>query len=238
MKDNKKKIEEQEQLLDHLIEYGGKQYIDDEIEKFDELPEMDLPKDFNDRMDKMFKDAYRKEVRKERFHLGKKIAAAAVIVIGIASVTAMNVKAFREPILNFIFRQNSTLKNKTKVDVNEEDNNVEDQFQFNYIPDGYECTKIQTSDNNSQIIYDFENTHNKYLYIKVQIDQSYDTYSNLISNDYSKIIQKNQTYYFIESNKNRLLWYKDHIIFNIISYEPLDTLLKISDNIKISINEQ
>lgn len=237
MKDNKKKIEEQEQLLDHLIEYGGKQYIDYEIEKFDELPEMDLPKDFNDRMDKMFKDAYRKEVRKERFHLGKKIAAAAVIVIGIASVTAMNVKAFREPILNFIFRQNSTLKNKTKVDVNEEDNNVEDQFQFNYIPDGYECTKIQTSDNNSQIIYDFENTHNKYLYIKVQIDQSYDTYSNLISNDYSKIIQKNQTYYFIESNKNRLLWYKDHIIFNIISYEPLDTLLKISDNIKISINE-
>ena len=237
MKDNKKKIEEQEQLLDHLIEYGGKQYIDDEIEKFDELPEMDLPKDFNDRMDKMFKDAYRKEVRKERFHLGKKIAAAAVIIIGIASVTAMNVKAFREPILNFIFRQNSTLKNKTKVDVNEEDNNVEDQFQFNYIPDGYECTKIQTSDNNSQIIYDFENTHNKYLYIKVQIDQSYDTYSNLISNDYSKIIQKNQTYYFIESNKNRLLWYKDHIIFNIISYEPLDTLLKISDNIKISINE-
>ena len=117
MKDNKKKIEEQEQLLDHLIEYGGKQYIDDEIQKFDELPEMDIPKDFDDRMDKMFKDAYRKEVRKERLHLGKKVAAAAVIVIGAASVTAMNVKAFREPILNFIFRQNSNLKNKTKVDL-------------------------------------------------------------------------------------------------------------------------
>ena len=124
MKDNKKKIEEQEQLLDHLIEYGGKQYIDDEIEKFDELPEMDLPKDFNDRMDKMFKDAYRKEVRKERFHLGKKIAAAAVIVIGIASVTAMNVKAFREPILNFIFKMNNG-SDKTKVSLNysQEDEN-------------------------------------------------------------------------------------------------------------------
>lgn len=73
MKDNKKKIEEQEQLLDHLIEYGGKQYIDDEIQKFDELPEMDIPKDFDDRMDKMFKDVYRKEVRKERLHLGKKL---------------------------------------------------------------------------------------------------------------------------------------------------------------------
>ena len=101
MKDNKKKIEEQEQLLDHLIEYGGKQYIDDEIQKFDELPEMDIPKDFDDRMDKMFKDAYRKEVRKERLHLGKKVAAAAVIVIGAASVTAMNVKAFRRAYIKF-----------------------------------------------------------------------------------------------------------------------------------------
>lgn len=75
----------------------------------------------------------------------------------------MNVKAFREPILNFIFRQNSTLKNKTKVDVNEEDNNVEDQFQFNYIPDGYECTKIQTSNSNSQIAYDYQK-YNFFIY--------------------------------------------------------------------------
>lgn len=235
MKDNKKKIEEQEQLLDHLIEYGGKQYIDDEIEKFDELPEMDLPKDFNDRMDKMFKDAYRKEVRKERFHLGKKIAAAAVIIIGIASVTAMNVKAFREPILNFIFRQNSNLKNKTKVDFDEKNNGIENQFQFNYIPKGYELIKEQHLHNNTQFTYDYKNSENKYLYIKIQTDQSYDNYSNLINNDYSKIINSHQTYYYIESNKNRLLWYDNNIIFSIISYEPVDELIKISQNIKNNI---
>ncbi len=230
MKDNKKKIEEQEQLLDHLIEYGGKQYIDDEIEKFDELPEMDLPKDFNDRMDKMFKDAYRKEVRKERFHLGKKIAAAAVIIIGIASVTAMNVKAFREPILNFIFRS-SDKDNRTKVDVTKTDNN-EDQFQFEYIPEGYECTKIHYVDDHTQITYEYKNSKNQYLYIKIQTKQTQDTYSNLINNDYTKLTKKNQTYYYIESNKNRLIWYKNNIIFSIISYEPIDELLKISQNIK------
>ena len=215
MKDNKKKIEEQEQLLDHLIEYGGKQYIDDEIQKFDELPEMDIPKDFDDRMDKMFKDAYRKEVRKERLHLGKKVAAAAVIVIGAASVTAMNVKAFREPILNFIFRS-SDKDNRAKVEINETNNN-EDQFQFDYIPNGYKLIKEQYLHNNTQFIYDYKNSENKYLYIKIQTDQSYDNYSNLISNDYSKIINNHQTYYYIESNKNRLLWYDNNIIFSIIS---------------------
>ncbi len=233
MKDNKKKIEEQEQLLDHLIEYGGKQYIDDEIQKFDELPEMDIPKDFDDRMDKMFKDAYRKEVRKERLHLGKKVAAAAVIVIGAASVTAMNVKAFREPILNFIFRQNSTLKNKTKVDVNEEDNNVEDQFQFNYIPDGYECTKIQTSNSNSQIAYDYQK-NTTFLYITIQLNQKYDNYINQSeSGNYSKISINNQTFYFLKDTQNTLLFYNHNAIFTITSDESQSEMIKIAQNIKI-----
>lgn len=230
MKDNKKKIEEQEQLLDHLIEYGGKQYIDDEIQKFDELPEMDLPKDFNDRMDKMFKDAYRKEVRKERFHLGKKIAAAAVIVIGIASVTAMNVKAFREPILNFIFRS-SDKDNRTKVDITETSNN-EDQFQFEYIPEGYECTKIQSSSNNDHIIYNYQK-ENTFLYITVQLNQKYDNYINQSeSGNYSKISIKNQIFYFLKDTQNTLLYYKHNTIFTITSNESQSEMIKIAQNIK------
>lgn len=230
MKDNKKKIEEQEQLLDHLIEYGGKQYIDDEIQKFDELPEMDIPKDFDDRMDKMFKDAYRKEVRKERFHLGKKIAAAAVIVIGIASVTAMNVKAFREPILNFIFRS-SDKDNRTKVDITETSNN-EDQFQFEYIPEGYECTKIQSSSNNDHIIYNYQK-ENTFLYITVQLNQKYDNYINQSeSGNYSKISIKNQIFYFLKDTQNTLLYYKHNTIFTITSNESQSEMIKIAQNIK------
>ena len=230
MKDNKKRMEEQEQLLDHLIEYGGEQYIDDEVEKFEELPEMELPKDFDDRMDKMFKDAYKKEVHKERVHLGKKIAAAAVIILGAASVTAMNVKAFREPILNFIFRS-SDKNNRTKVDVDETNNN-EDQFEFDYIPEGYELSKTHYVDNESQITYEYKNKENQYLYIKIQTQQTYDTYSNLINNDYTELIKNNQKYYYIESNKNRLLWYKNDAIFSIISYESINELIEISQNIK------
>ena len=230
MKDNKKKIEEQEQLLDHLIEYGGKQYIDDEIQKFDELPEMDIPKDFDDRMDKMFKDAYRKEVRKERFHLGKKIAAAAVIIIGIASVTAMNVKAFREPILNFIFRS-SDKDNRTKVDITETSNN-EDQFQFEYIPEGYECTKIQSSSNNDHIIYNYQK-ENTFLYITVQLNQKYDNYINQSeSGNYSKISIKNQIFYFLKDTQNTLLYYKHNTIFTITSNESQSEMIKIAQNIK------
>lgn len=229
MKDNKKKIEEQEQLLDHLIEYGGKQYIDDEIQKFDELPEMDIPKDFNDRMDKMFKDAYRKEVRKERFHLGKKIAAAAVIIIGIASVTAMNVKAFREPILNFIFRS-SDKDNRTKINVSETNNN-ENQFQIDYIPDGYEPVKEQYLHENTQIIYEYQK-NNSYLYITVQLNQKYDNYINQ-SDGYEKIITDNETFYILKDTQNTLLFYNYNAIFKITCTESQSEMIKIAQNIKV-----
>ena len=229
MKDNKKKIEEQEQLLDHLIEYGGKQYIDDEIQKFDELPEMDIPKDFDDRMDKMFKDAYRKEVRKERLHLGKKVAAAAVIVIGAASVTAMNVKAFREPILNFIFNMNGS-QNKTKVDINTSDN--ENLFSFNYIPKGYKCVKEQYLYDNTQIAYDYKN-EDSFLYITVQLNQKYDNYINQSQSEgYEKITIDNQIFYFLDGTQNILLFYKNSDIFKITCSESKSEMIKIAQNIK------
>lgn len=232
MKDNKKRMEEQEQLLDHLIEYGGKQYIDDEVEKFEELPEMELPKDFNDRMDKMFKDAYKKEVHKERVHLGKKIAAAAVIILGAASVTAMNVKAFREPILNFIFRS-SDKSNRTKVDVDETNNN-EDQFEFDYIPEGYECTKENYVSDQSYISYEFSNNENDYIYIHIQLNQSFNSYQNMDKSSYSKITKNNNTYYFIEGNQNKLLWYKKNIIFNISASLDEPSMINIAENIIIN----
>lgn len=230
MKDNKKRMEEQEQLLDHLIEYGGKQYIDDEVEKFEELPEMELPKDFDDRMDKMFKDAYKKEVHKERVHLGKKIAAAAVIILGAASVTAMNVKAFREPILNFIFGTNNG-SDKTKVNVTTTEN--EDTFTFGYIPTGYECTKKQYLDEGSQIIYEFQKQKSSPIYIYIQPNQNYTSYQNMDKSSYTEIEHNNQSFYFIKGKNNKLLWYKSSIIYTISSTLDENSMLKIAENIQI-----
>lgn len=232
MKDNKKKIEEQERLLDHLIEYGGRQLIDEEVQKFEDLPEMEIPKDLDDRMDKMFEDAYRQETRKERIHFGKKIAAGAVIIIGAASVTAMNVKAFREPILNFIFNQNHSLKNKTQIDTTKSnDNNIEDLFQFNYIPDGYECEKIQSSTSKGQVVYDYEND-DAFLYITVLVNQKYDNYINQSQNgDYEKIIIDEDTFYFLESEQKTLLFYKNNSIFTITSKESQSEMIKIAQHI-------
>lgn len=230
---NNKTTDDQEQLLDHLIEYGGKQYIEEEVQKFEDIPELEPSKEFDDKMQAMFKKAYQKEVRKERMQLGKKIAAVFVIVLGIAMVTAMNVKAFREPVLNFIFNRSSNLNDKTKVDV-KDDSKTKEKFTFGYIPSGYTFEKEQSSNKGDQITYNYKNSQDKYIYIYLQPNQDYNTYQNMDKSSYTKMEKQNKIYYFIKGKSNKFLWYNQNIIFNISSSLNENEMLKIAENIKIT----
>jgi len=230
---NNKTTDDQEQLLDHLIEYGGKQYIEEEVQKFEDIPELEPSKEFDDKMQAMFKKAYQKEVRKERMQLGKKIAAVFVIVLGIAMVTAMNVKAFREPVLNFIFNRSSNLNDKTKIDV-KDDSKTKEKFTFGYIPDGYTFEKEKSSNKGDQITYNYKNSQDKYIYIYLQPNQDYNTYQNMDKSSYTKMEKQNKIYYFIKGKSNKFLWYNQNIIFNISSSLNENEMLKIAENIKIT----
>ncbi len=230
---NNKTTDDQEQLLDHLIEYGGKQYIEEEVQKFEDIPELEPSKEFDDKMQAMFKKAYQKEVRKERMQLGKKIAAVFVIVLGIAMVTAMNVKAFREPVLNFIFNRSSNLNDKTKVDV-KDDSKTKEKFTFGYIPDGYKFIEEKYSNNSSHIIYNYKNSLDQHIHIYLQPNQEYTTYQNMDKSSYTEIKKQNKTYYFIKGKSNKFLWYNQNIIFNISSSLNENEMLKIAENIKIT----
>lgn len=229
---DKKIVGEQEKLLDHIIEYGGRQYIDDEIKKCEDVPELEPSKEFDEKMNRMFKEAYKKEARKENMRFGKKIAVILVAVIGVGSAAAMNIQAVREPVLNFVFNKNSN-GSKTKVNVQE---NSKEQINFiiGYMPDGYKCTKKQYLDSDNQILYKYESKNNNVIYIKIQLNQTYENYTRLVNNDYSEITKDSRSYYSIQGNKNRLLWYRNKTIFNIISTLSEDEMIKIAENIKLA----
>lgn len=230
---DKKIVGEQEKLLDHIIEYGGRQYIDDEIKKCEDIPELEPSKEFDEKMNRMFKDAYKKEARKENMRFGKKIAVILLAVVGVGSAAAMNIQAVREPVLNFVFNRNDD-NNKTKVNINSTQKNLT-EFIFEYIPDGYKQTKRTYVESENQIAYEFQNTDkNDYIYIKIQLNRKYDNYTKLINNDYSEIRKNSHSYYLTKGNTNRLLWYRNKTIFNIISSLSEDEMIKIAENTKIS----
>lgn len=228
-KDNKL-VDEQEKLLDHLIEYGGRQYINDEIKKYEELPELEPSKEFDDRMNRMFKDAYKQEVRRENVRFGKKIAVIAVATVGVVSAAAMNIKAVREPVLNFVFKQNGTT-NKAQLNKKKASTPT---FSFNYIPKDYKLAKKTYGGKNNQTTYEYKSKiDNDFIYIRIQSNQKYDNYLNQSSsNKYEELHYKNHTYYFLNGNSNTLMGYKNNCIISIISTKEQSELLKIFSSIK------
>lgn len=226
---DKKNVDEQEKLLDHLIEYGGRQYIDEELKKYEDLPELEPSKEFDDRMNRMFKEAYKKETRYERLQIGKKVAVIAIAAIGVTSAAAMNIKAVREPVLNFVFKQNGA-NNKTKVNEQKDDNS---KFVFHYIPSKYKLRSKQVS--NKQLLYEYTDATDNFLYIKIQQNESYDNYINQSNQDnYTELHIDGKKYYFLSGDQNTLLMYKSNNIFSIISTLSQSELLKVAQNIKTS----
>lgn len=229
-KDNKN-IDEQEKLLDHLIEYGGRQYIHDEVKKYEDIPELEPSKEFDERMNRMFQEAYKNEVHHERVRFGKKIAVIAVVVIGVVSAAAMNIKAVREPVLNFVFHKSDN-QNKSKVNFNSKDNL---DFVFKYMPTDYSFSKKIHTDGKSQIYYEYKNNNEEYIYINVQLNQKYNNYINQNSSKkYEEISSKNRTYYFLNGSKNNtLMFFKNNCIFTITSKISSSELIKIAEKTSI-----
>lgn len=228
---DKKLVDEQEKLLDHLIEYGGRQYIDEEIKKYEDFPELEPSKEFDDRMNRMFKDAYRKEVRHENIRIGKKIAVIAVATVGVVSAAAMNIKAVREPVLNFVFKQNNS-GNKSKMGI---DSTTQKNFIFSYLPNGYVKKSKSFSESEKNIIYKFDNANEKnIIYVTIQLGQKYSNYIDQSSSDsYEQISYKNHKYYYLAGKKNTLIFYKNNCIFSIMSSLPKSELLKIANALKV-----
>lgn len=229
---DKKIVGEQEKLLDHIIEYGGRQYIDDEIKKCEDIPELEPSKEFDEKMNRMFKDAYKKEARKENMRFGKKIAVILLAVVGVGSAAAMNIQAVREPVLNFVFNKNS--KDKTKINITENSKSTTN-FIFKYMPHNYKFTKKQYLYKGQQIIYKYTNTSkNDYIYINIQLDEKYENYINQSSSKkYEELNHNNHKYYFLEGSQNTLMTYKSNSIITITSTQPQSQLIKIAENIKM-----
>lgn len=225
MSTNDKK-DKNEELFDHIIEYGASSWADDISP--DNFPEEDLSDQLNQKMDNMFSSARKRANRKRRFITARRIAAVFVVLLTMASVTVMSVDAFREPVLNFIFKTTKQNNRIIKIKENSEDSD----FVFNYIPIGYHFSKKTVSKNGTFFIYEYKDSNNNYLYIQINSDTTFETYTSIDKTEYTKFVYKHTEYYYLPDEVNQLIWYKNKCIYKILSKHNKTELLKIATGIK------
>ena len=226
MSTNDKK-DKNEELFDHIIEYGASSWTD-EISP-DNIPEEELSDQLNQKIDNMFSSARKRANRKRRFITAQRIAAVFVMLLTMASVTLMSVDAFREPIINFIFK--STGVNNRKVEVKQVNENPD--FNFTYIPTGYKFIKKSISRQNTHYIYEYHNQKSEEtLYIEIDSNTDANSYVNIDKDGYTKFVSNNTEYYFINSSYNQLLWFKNKCVYRIQAVLSKNDLLKIAEGIE------
>lgn len=226
MSTNDKK-DKNEELFDHIIEYGASSWTD-EISP-DNIPEEELSDQLNQKIDNMFSSARKRANRKRRFITAQRIAAVFVMLLTMASVTLMSVETFREPVMNFIFNKSSS-QNRTRIQIQTHGENKD--FNFTYLPSGYSFSEKKVSENNTHILYKFKDKSSNVIYLNIILNTTAKNYSNMNKDDYSIIRRKNIEYYYIDDTFSQLLWYKHKIIYKLNGTLSKDELLKIAEGVE------
>lgn len=228
MSTNDKK-DKNEELFDHIIEYGTSSWTD-EISP-DNIPEEELSDQLNQKIDNMFSSARKRANRKRRFITAQRIAAVFVMLLTMASVTLMSVEAFREPVINFIFKTQNK-KDKTELKITEAPSNTQEvDFVFNYMPDGYVLEKKVVDQSTTNLSYQYKNGDDSIL-IDIIIDPSINVYKYIEDQNYKTIKTTDTKYFYIESEYNQLVWSRGKVIYTIFSTLDNEKMIKIGENIK------
>lgn len=228
MSTNDKK-DKNEELFDHIIEYGASSWADDISP--DNFPEEDLSDQLNQKMDNMFSSARKRANRKRRFITARRIAAVFVILLTMASVTLMSVEAFREPVMNFIFNKRSS-QNRTRIQI-QTHGEIKD-FNFTYLPSGYSFSEKKVTENNTHILYKFKDKSSNIIYLNIILNTTAKNYSNMNKDDYSIIKRNSIEYYYIDDTFSQLLWYKHKTIYKLNGTLSKDELLKIAEGVEFN----
>lgn len=219
----KKNNDFEDKILDDLLADA----LDDLYPDFQDLStedEIEPSKEFQDSMEKMFREEKNRLRGKLFRHRIPRIAAVFALFLVLAFITINTTSAWKEPLYNFFFR-NSEDGETSKVDINEEDN-ITNQHLPAYIPNGFKLVKNYYTETTNHYNYRFEK---KDLYFLITvIPNKEDLYIDLSSLE--KTIYNSRTYY--TNYKNKILWNYNNYYFTIVSNVSQREMLKIADSIQ------
>ena len=220
----KKNNDFEDKILDDLLADA----MDDLYPDFQDLStedEIEPPKEFQDSMEKMFREE-KNRLRSKLFrHRIPRIAAVFALFLVLAFITINTTSAWKEPLYNFFFRPAND-ENKTKVEIAIDEEIDMDKYLPDYVPEGFELAGNSYTKTTDHYNYRFEK-NNSYFIITVVSNQE-DLYVNLSSLD--KIIYNQNTYY--TNNTDTLVWNYDTYYFSILYNIEQTEILKVANSIK------
>ena len=218
----KKNNDFEDKILDDLLADA----MDDLYPDFQDLStedEIEPSKEFQDSMEKMFREEKNRLRGKLFRHRIPRIAAVFALFLVLAIITINTTSAWKEPLYNFFFR-NSEDGETSKVNINEQKDDF-NRYLPDYVPEGFELVDNNYNHETNQYTYRYE-SDDAYFSIIITLNEE-DLYVDLSS--FNNFSYKNTTYY--TNDNNTLIWNYDGYYFLINSTLNQSENLKIADSI-------
>ena len=219
----KKNNDFEDKILDNLLADA----MDDLYPDFQDLStedEIEPSKEFQDSMEKMFREEKNRLRGKLFRHRIPRIAAVFALFLVLAFITINTTSAWKEPLYNFFFRPAND-ENKTKVGIATDEEMDMDKYLPDYVPEGFELVDNNYNHETNQRTYRYE-SDDAYFSIMITLNEE-DLYVDLSS--FNNFSYKNTTYY--TNDNNTLIWNYDGYYFLINSTLNQSENLKIADSI-------
>ena len=219
----KKNNDFEDKILDNLLADA----MDDLYPDFQDLStedEIEPSKEFQDSMEKMFREEKNRLRGKLFRHRIPRIAAVFALFLVLAFITINTTSAWKEPLYNFFFRPAND-ENKTKVEIATDEEMDMDKYLPDYVPEGFELVDNNYNHETNQRTYRYE-SDDAYFSIMITLNEE-DLYVDLSS--FNNFSYKNTTYY--TNDNNTLIWNYDGYYFLINSTLNQSENLKIADSI-------
>lgn len=220
----KKNNDFEDKILDDLLADA----MDDLYPDFQDLStedEIEPSKEFQDSMEKMFREEKNRLRGKLFRHRIPRIAAVFALFLVLAFITINTTSAWKEPLYNFFFRPAND-ENKTKVEIATDEEMDMDKYLPDYVPEGFELIENNYNAEIDQYTYRYE-SGNSYFSLMVSSNQE-DLYTNLSS--FTEIEYNHKIFY--GNNMDTILWNNNNYYFLILSNLNQNVILKIADSIK------
>lgn len=220
----KKNNDFEDKILDDLLADA----MDDLYPDFQDLStedEIEPSKEFQDSMEKMFREEKNRLRGKLFRHRIPRIAAVFALFLVLAFITINTTSAWKEPLYNFFFR-NSEDMDKTKVEIAEDEEVDMDQYLPEYVPEGFELVEKNYIEETTQYSIHYEK-NNLYIVILIVTNKE-DLYVDLSS--FTKIERNGIIYY--KNNKDIIIWNYKNYYFFLTSNLNQSEMLKIADSIQ------
>lgn len=237
-----------DKIFDELIEEAATMCLENEEINTGEVEKVEFSDLHKKKMEKLFKEAKRADIRKKAVRLTKKVAVVILCAMLITTVLITSVRAWREEVVKFIMKNNDDNYMSIKFgdtrydeygekiesgDTNKSEPFVIDDMKFLYLPEGFEFEKKEITGRTTY--YRFLNNDNKFVKIKKeQFLNDLGKDSDVEESYNEKIKFKDKEVFKVTKEGVRIMyiWYGEREIYNVTSNIEEKETLKFIENIK------